>query len=143
MDAGSGRYAPARTAGLIGQLIRFGFTTGASALLSLALPIVLHESFDIAEKIAVAIGFSSAFIANVFLVPLFVFRSEQGLARNSLIYVATSAGFRLAEYLVFLALLEGLSMDYRASVIIVLIVSSVTKFFVYRLIYAHRPAGHQ
>ena len=130
---GTGRFD-----NLFGQIVRFGVTTGLSAILSLILPIVLHELGGLDERIAVAIGFVAAFCANTILVPRFVFRSTQGWKRETSVYVLSSAGFRLAEYLVFLVLLDIFGIDYRVSVVIVLAVSSLSKFFFYRFMFAEK-----
>lgn len=121
---------------LVGQTVRFGITTGLSALLSLGVPILLHEIFLVDERVAVGIGFVAAFIANTVLVPRFVFRSKQGWRRESAIYVVSSLIFRAIEYAAFLALFDLIEVDYRISVILVLAISSLSKFFYYRFMFA-------
>lgn len=123
---------------MFAQFVRFGLTTASSAAISLGLPIVLHEIFAVGPKIAVAIGLLIAFFANAILIPRFVFRSQIDWAPQTLIYVGTSLLFRFVEYLAFLALYSFFDLDYRVSVLTVLSVSAITKFFTYRAIYAPR-----
>ncbi len=120
---------------LAGQVVRFGASTGVSALLSFGLPMLLHEQFGISESSAVAIGFAVAYVLNILLLRSFVFRSNGSWREQLPRYLLANGIFRLAEYGGFLLLFYRLQIDYRISVICVLGVSAIAKFFVYRLVF--------
>lgn len=121
--------------GVAHQLMRFGLSSGLSGMLSFLLPIALHEIGGVPERLAVAVGFVSAYIFNFAMLRLFVFRSRNSLRADTLRYLPLNAAFRLAEYGGFL-LLEGmLSLGYIASLFIVLTISTVLKFFGYRRVF--------
>lgn len=120
---------------LVAQLGRFVVSTGFSAAMSFGLPILLHEWLGVAQRIAVAIGFATAYVGNIVLLRLFVFRSSGSWRTQLSRYVPANGLFRLAEYLVFLVLLEWAGLDYRMAMVIVLGTSACLKFFVYRWIF--------
>ena len=118
--------------GVAHQLMRFGLSSGLSAALSFMLPIALHEAGGVPERVAVAIGFVSAYIFNFAMLRLFVFRSRNSLRTDVLRYLPINGAFRLGEYGAFLLLEETLSLGYIASLFIVLAISTALKFFGYR-----------
>ena len=120
------------------QIARFGLSTGFSAAVSFGLPVILHETFDIGQKRAVAIGFVLAYVANLLLLKTFVFQSRGSWRREVPRYVVVNGTFRLLEYAAFTLLLDRLDWDYRVAVLSVLAVSAVIKFFVYRVIFDSR-----
>ena len=133
--------ASARITTLVGQLLRFGVSTGFSAAMSFGLPILLHEQFGMPERIAVATGFATAYIGNLLLLRVFVFRSKGAWKRETLHYIVTNGAFRLAEYGAFLLLLDRLGLDYRLSILVVLGISACAKFFIYRRIFGGSGRG--
>ena len=120
---------------LLAQVVRFGVSTGFSATLSVGMPIFLHEVFEIDPKVAVAIAFATAYVANIFLLKLFVFRSTGSWLAQLAKYIPINGAFRLAEYAFFLLLYSALAIEYRVAIIISLGVSAVFKFFIYRIIF--------
>jgi putative flippase GtrA len=90
----------------IGQLIRYGVSSGASATVSLGLPLLLHEAFGVEQKVAVAISQVSVLLLNFLMIRLFVFRSKSGAKRDLAYYVGSAVAFRGLEYLLFLGLFE-------------------------------------
>lgn len=125
---------------LAAQLVRFAISTGFSAVLSFGLPIVLHERLGVTEQVAVAIGFAVAYLGNIVLLRVFVFRSRGSWRKQLARYVPANGAFRLAEYAVFLLLFQRAGLDYRIAVLIVLGASACLKFFVYRWIFGD-PEG--
>ena len=121
--------------GVAHQFMRFGLSSGLSATLSFLLPIALHEAGDVPERLAVAIGFVSAYIFNFAMLRLFVFRSRNSLRTDLLRYLPLNGAFRLGEYGAFLLLEETLSLGYIASMFIVLAISTALKFFGYRRVF--------
>lgn len=122
------------------QLMRFAVSTGLSAVLSFGLPIALHEYFGVAEKTGVAIGFAAAYVGNIVLLRVFVFRSQGSWRQQLARFIPANAVFRLLEYGAFLLLFERLGLDYRLAVLIVLGTSTLVKFFAYRLIFRDKAA---
>lgn len=120
---------------LVGQVVRFGASTGVSAVLSFGLPMLLHEQFGISESVAVAIGFAVAYVLNILLLRSFVFQSNGAWREQLPRYLLANGIFRMTEYGAFLLLFHRLQVDYRISVICVLGISAVAKFFVYRLVF--------
>lgn len=125
---------------IVGQAMRFMVSTGFSATLSFLFPIMLHEWFGIDTDVAVAIGFATAYVGNIFLLRVFVFRSRGPWRRQTMRYVATNGVFRLAEYGAFYALSNLVQLDYRLAILFVLAVSSGLKFIAYRWIFTDEPA---
>jgi putative flippase GtrA len=126
---------------LAAQILRFGASTGVSALLSFGLPILLHEVFAVEVRWAVAIAFAVAYVVNVALLRAFVFRSHLTLAQQLVRYVPANGCLRLIEYFVTLALTQRAGLDYKLSILLVLGISSVAKFFIYRMIFKSREAS--
>lgn len=114
-----------------GQFLRFFWATGASAAITLGLPVLLHEGFAVPPRIAVAVALVTAFAVNFLTTRLFVFRSRGGAHGELVRYALTSASFRGAEYLGFLAL-DVLGVVYYLAQPLVLIVSFLLKFVVLR-----------
>ena len=123
---------------IAGQLFRFGISTGFSAALSFGLPLLLHEHFGVPETLAVAIGFAAAYLGNIWLLRNFVFRSTGNWRREVLRYVAWNAVARLLEYAAFYALFANVGFDYRVALLLVLGISAVLKFFLYRWVFTDR-----
>lgn len=125
---------------IAGQLFRFGISTGFSAALSFGLPLLLHEHFGISETMAVAIGFAAAYLGNIWLLRNFVFRSSGNWRREVFRYVVWNALVRLLEYASFYALFARFGFDYRVALLLVLGISAVLKFFLYRWVFTD-PSG--
>lgn len=119
-----------------GEIFRYGLATALSATVTLGLPVLLHQVMGVPARIAVGIAFAAAFVLNFISTRSFVFKSS-GQPRDELVrYVIASAGFRLAEYLAFLAL-YAFGLVYYVAQIIVVVASLFLKFatfkrFVYR-----------
>jgi len=122
-----------------GQLIRFGMSTGVSALVTVGLPTLLHEMFGIEQRIAVAISQSSALLINFLMIRIFVFRSKRAAPRDLAYYAGSAAAFRGLEYLCFLALFELGHLYYLAALVLTLGMSTLVKFVWYRFLFGDRP----
>ena len=90
------------------------------------------------EKTAVAIGFVTAYLGNMLLLRVFVFKSTNDWKRDIAGYIVTNGVFRLMEYGAFIALLNYAGLQYIPVLLIVLGVSAVVKFFAYRWLFADR-----
>ena len=132
---------PPRVANIAGQVFRFGISSGFSAALSFGLPLLLHEYFGVAETLAVAIGFGVAYPGNIWLLRNFVFRSTGNWRGEVFRYVVWNAVARLLEYAAFYLLFRSLGFDYRIALLVVLGVSAMLKFFLYRWIFGERQGG--
>ena len=122
----------------VGQLIRYGVSSGASAAVSLGLPVLLHEAFGVEQKLAVAISQASVLLLNFLMIRLFVFRSKSTAKRDLAYYVGSSIAFRGLEYLLFLALFELASLHYFLALLLTLGASTVVKFGWYRFLFHGR-----
>ena len=121
---------------LFGKALRFAASAGLSAALSIALPILLHEGFAVGQEVAVAIGLATAYVVNIFVLKVFVFRSSGNLKSELIKFIPTNGAFRLLEYGLFLLALNVLGLDYRIAIVGTLIVTFALKFFVYNIIFS-------
>ncbi|MXP29385.1 hypothetical protein GRI58_11180 [Porphyrobacter algicida] len=119
-------------------MLRFLVSTGFSAAMSFGLPVALHELANAPKTTAVAIGFVTAYLGNILLLRLYVFRSSGSWLHQMSRYIPTNGFFRLCEYFAVVGLFQHLGVDYRVAILLVLATSSIIKFFAYRLIFGHR-----
>ena len=122
----------------IGQLIRYGVSSGASAAVSLGLPVLLHEAFGVEQKLAVAISQASVLLLNFLMIRLFVFRSKSKAKRDLAYYVGSAVAFRGLEYLLFLTLFELAGLHYFLALLLTLGASTLVKFGWYRFLFHGR-----
>jgi putative flippase GtrA len=111
---------------------RYLVVTVFSASVLLAGPYVLHEWLGVGKHIAVAIAFIVALIANFIIARFYVFRSRNNWRTQFARFAITSASMRVGEYLAFLAVHMWTDLYYVLAVLIVLLVSFVLKFVIYR-----------
>ena len=127
---------------LVGEVVRYSSTTLLSAACSLGVPILLHEVFAIAEKSAAGTGFLLSYILNIILLRSFVFRSKNHWLRDVSRYVLATGFMRLFEFGAFVILLDYFGIDYRLSILLVLGLGTLIKFFVYRRAFGEKsPPG--
>ena len=124
--------------GTLGQLLRFGVSSGASAAVTLGLPVLLHEALGVEQKVAVAISQVSVLLLNFLMIRLFVFRSKAGAKRDLAYYVGSAVAFRGLEYLLFLGLFEIAGLHYFAALLLTLGTSTIVKFGWYRFLFDGR-----
>lgn len=122
-----------------GEVVRYLVATGVSAVLSLALPMMLHEAIGLKEEVAVAIGLVCAMLVNFMVVRNYVFRSRGPAGRQMFGFIATSIAFRAGEYSVFLLLYKLTGFHYMAATFIALLISFIGKYFVQRAYVFERP----
>ena len=137
MGFGEGNTVLRQTAG---QLIRFGMTTILSAIVSLGLPVALHEFLHVDQKAAVGISQLSVLLMNFLTLRLFVFRSSGSMRRDMVRYAASAVAFRALEYLGFVALFELAGLFYVTALVITLFFSTLIKFVWYRFLFGARAA---
>ena len=113
------------------QAGRFGLLTALSAIITVGLPILLHEQWGVSPPRAAAIAFAVAFVVNFVSLRRLVFSSRRGAGRDLFAYTMSSLFFRSAEYVSFL-LLFAIRVQYIIALISVLAVSATAKFFWYR-----------
>ena len=125
---------------IIGEAIRFGMITGLSAIVSLGLPILLHELFHIGPKVAVAISQLTVLAMNFVTLRAFVFRRSGSLRGDIARYGASAAVFRGLEYVSFLLLFELAGLFYVTALVITLAASTIIKFICYRFLFGTHAA---
>ena len=122
----------------VAEVARYGVATAASAAVSLGLPLALHAA-GLDGRVAAACGSVAAVAFSFAITRFFVFRRGGGLKRDVPRYLATLVAFRALEYGGFLLLYGPGGIAYAAALAIPLVVSSLTKFVVYRyLVFAPR-----
>ncbi len=120
------------------ELVRYSLLSLASALISLGLPVLLHERLGADPRLGVAIGFAVVFVFNFVLLRRYVFRHRGSASASLGRFAATSLVFRGAEYLAFLLLYQA-GVLYWIAQAIVIGVSFVVKFVAMRHI-VFRPS---
>lgn len=121
-----------------GQLMRFGLATGLSAIVSLGLPVMLHELLHVEQKVAVAISQASVLLVNFVTLRMFVFRSSGSVRDDVFRYAASTVAFRALEYLSFLILFELAGLFYVTALVITLCTSTLIKFIWYRSLFGRQ-----
>ncbi|MFC1572480.1 GtrA family protein [Candidatus Eisenbacteria bacterium] len=114
------------------RFFRFCVLTVISFSINLGLTALLHEVFAIDERVSFAIALVVVFVVNFLMQRYYVYRAAGGSARRQLVlYLLSSLGFRGSEYLAFLLVHSVLGVHYLISVVGVLGVSFMAKFFFY------------
>jgi len=115
------------------QILRFAALGAAGFVLNVAITISLHERLgapeELAFAVALAVVFGFSFVTSRYLIFAGAADGESG--KQLLKFAIFSAGFRLSEYLGFLVLHTLLRLPYLLSIVAVLSVSFLTKFFTY------------
>jgi putative flippase GtrA len=120
-------------AGFKGEGVRYGIASALSTVLTLLLPVILTEIFELAANISVGISLSAAFMFNFIVIRFYVFRSAGSPLLELIKFALTSGAFRLAEYLAFYIFYDALDCNYLIVLIGVLLCSFCIKFFVQRI----------
>ena len=118
--------------GVFRESYRFGLASGLSALITLGIPVVLHELISVDEEISVAIAMAIALIVNFFVTRNFVFRSQRAVIPGMASFFVSSVVFRLLEFGAFVLLFRTLQLNYLLVLVSILTVSFVVKFFYHR-----------
>jgi len=124
-----------------GELFRFAAMSATSSLITLGLPVFLHEVLDVGQKTAVACGQGSVFFLNFALIRIFVFRSSGRAGRQFLHYASSAAVFRGLEYVAFVLLFEWAKLFYISALLITLGTSTAIKFVWYRFLFGGDKAA--
>lgn len=120
--------------------VRFGATTALSALMTLGLPIVLHEWIGLSENLSVAIAFLVAYLVNFMTLRSVVFQSKRHISHDLGRYAVINGLFRVSEYFLFTAVRQWTPLGYVATLIAILVTTTIIKFFVYRLLFSDARA---
>lgn len=114
------------------QALRFCGVGLLSYGIGVTLAATFHEISGLRAEIAVGLSLAIVLLTNFTLARVFVFRSTGRVHHELARFAITSAAMRGIEYLLFLALLNGLALGYLVAMTIAMAVSTVVKFFVYR-----------
>jgi putative flippase GtrA len=115
------------------RIARFAALGAAGFVLNLVITVLLHELLGVPEELAFAVALAVVFVFS-FLTSRYLIFSDaaHGDPKKQLLKFAVfSAGFRVSEYLGFLVLHTLLRLPYLPSIVAVLGVSFLTKFFTY------------
>jgi len=130
------------------QALRYAGLSVLSFSVNLSLVVALHEWAGLASYLAVAIAMVLVTVMNFCSIRLLVFDRTAKAGRwgtQFAGYLASTAGFRAAEYIAFLVLCGVLAQPYLPSYAAVLAISVVGKFLFLRgVVFAgpHKPARH-
>lgn len=116
--------------------LRFPLAVGLSASITIGLPVLLVSGVGVREELAVAVAMVVAFFVNFFVNKRFVFKSTHQGGGQLLRFFLTNASMRVVDYLGFLLLFNGLGLNYVVSLVIVLSITTVARFFMFSRIFA-------
>lgn len=121
------------------QLARFLAMSGTSAMITVGLPTALHEFLNINVQVAVALALTCAFLVNFGTARRIVFRSSGSVKSDFFSFTVSSITFRIMEYAAFLFVNMISSFSYVITLVLILGLSTVSKFIWYRRLFA--PKG--
>jgi len=111
------------------QLIRYLVATALSFVLNLGLTSLMHEVMLLSEELSFGIALIVVMVNNFVMLRYYVFTArEQRILTQATAYVASSIGFRGAEYALFIIMHQAMGVHYLASVSVALVISFVSKF---------------
>lgn len=129
---------PARSA------LRYCLVGAANAVGGLTLTALLHEVAHAPEELAYAVALATLFVINFFVARHYVYEAADGGAKGQFTrFLASSASFRLLEYLGFLILHSWLGVHYLIAAPVVQVTSFVAKFLFYRAFVFTSAAGRR
>ncbi len=112
--------------------VRFAVLSGLSFGVNFFLTIFLHENLRIREEWAFALVLGLTTVMNFSLLRLFVYPGRHGrLFWQFGAFVASSLGFRILEWLLFVVCHQGLGFAYQPVIAATLLATFVIKFFYY------------
>jgi putative flippase GtrA len=124
----SARSADSRNQSLLSQIIRYIGMAALSSAITIGLPVLLHEGFDMAEEIAVALAYGMSTITNFFIARNMIFGSSSGAQRDASRYIAMTAIYRSMEYGLFILLHSVGGLHYVLTILLVQGVFTIIKF---------------
>lgn len=121
----------------IARVLRFGSGAALSFCSTLMITYMATEWLKLAEELSFAISLVTVFFINFFYLRVFVFRSMSSPWESQMRdFFLASIGFRGAEYIAFVILLNSLQLHYLISVVSVLAASFLIKYvFFHRTIF--------
>ena len=115
---------------IVRQTGRYVLAGLAGLAVSLAVTVVMHEGAGFSASIAFAMALGVVFTFHFAVNAFFVFNS--GADRNIFFRYATAALlFRLLDFLLFSGL-QGFVTPYHVAVIVAILITNLTKFFIFR-----------
>ena len=110
--------------------MRYVALSGLSFWVNLGLTIGLTELLHLPEEVSFFLALVTVFVLNFFGMRYFVYDGRLiPVVTQFLSFLASSFGFRVLEYLAFLILHTWARLNYSVVVVVILAVSSVSKFF--------------
>lgn len=122
------------------RFLRFVATGAPSLLAGFGTALILRELVGLTPELAGGGGLLVSLLVSFAIVRRFVFASRGSAKGEFVRYVLTSLGFRFAEYLAYLLLLDQLGLPYLVAYMAVVSCSVVAKFIVYRGFVFRAPA---
>lgn len=121
------------------QFLKWGILSGFSFFLNIGLLFSLHEFLGLSAEIAFALSLLTVFLANFFILRYYIFKSGETNWKYQFIYFFyASICFRVLEYSFFLILHSWFGIYYLLTAIIILGLSSISKFLFYRSFVFHK-----
>jgi len=122
-------------AGQLEALLRYGLMSVNSFVINFGLTFSLHEFLALPEELAFAIGLITMLVINFVGFRYYVFKASAETAPQQMMrFFLTALGFRSSEYLTFMLVHTIMGVDYRVAVVGILALSTIAKFFCYRLL---------
>ena len=113
---------------------RYVVLSGISLCVNVGLTTLLHEIAHVREELAFLAALVAAFLCNFVGMRYFVYRAASADVMPQLArFLASSLGFRGAEYAAFLLLHTVFGVYYLLACAAILVTSFVSKYFFYRV----------
>ncbi len=112
---------------------KYLFVGGLSYLIVTIITATLHDIFGVMESNSFAIALVVVFIINFFALRTYVFKSKSVASFAVIKFFITSLSFRGLEYILFV-IITNLGVHYIIGLTISMLVSVVSKYFVYKKI---------
>lgn len=122
-----------RQRSISGQAVRFALLSAISFVGYLGLTALMHEGLGLSSYVAVPIAMACITLFNFFSLRLVIFKpTTRGWFAELLGFLASIAGFRVAEYAAFIVLHGLLDLPYLPAYAAILATSAVCKFLFLR-----------
>lgn len=116
------------------SLFRYGVAGGIGFLINVGGVYILEQHFSWRAERAFALTLTLAYVCNFVLARYYVFSSRSNVYRQVVLFLLVSLLFRGGEYFGFAAIHSAYPMPGAAIAMLVLGVSTIIKFTVYRFL---------
>jgi putative flippase GtrA len=99
---------------------------------NLSITAMLHELLGVPAELAFAAALATVIALNYILARRFIYSSSGPVLTELSRFLGATAGFRIMEYVMFLAFHSLLGINYLVSIMLLTSISFVSKYFAYK-----------